>query len=309
MRWAAWGCGRGCFVERLEPSEYMHFHILESGSAWVDSDGEKSPVALAPGDVLVIGSQQRYRIVDLPGRQGSPTLVFTDADLPERPVALENGGKGAASVLVCGSFFFEQGREHPVLELLPKIFHLRTRDPDSRASLEGTVRSLVAEATEMRPGAEDIISRLTDVLFVHVLRAGLAQQNALPGRLAAFSDRHIAPAMALIHSSPQQAWTVEQLAGKVGLSRSRFTVRFGRVVGKPPGAYVAQVRMLRAAAMLKEGRMSVTAIALASGYESESAFNKAFKRFYRKAPGQFRRDLKRHPASAIGESERNRDEG
>lgn len=273
----------------VEPSEFVHFHILESGSAWVDSEVQKAPIALAPGDVFVIAAKQRYRLVDLPGRKNSPTVVFRDADIPERPIALEHGGNGSASVLVCGSFSFEHATGHPVLALLPKVMHLRVRGTSQAASLQATVHSLVAEAAAMRPGAETVISRLTDILFVHVLRQWLRQQHTRPRWLAALNDRRIAPAMSLIHSNPQPAWTVEQLAATVGLSRSRFTVRFSQVVGESPRAYITRVRMLRAAHMLKEGTMTVAAVALAAGYESESSFNKAFKRFHRKPPGQFRR--------------------
>ena len=273
----------------VEPSEFVHFHILERGTAWVESDGQKAPIALAPGDVLVLAPKQHYRLVDLPGRKNSPTVVFRDADIPERPIALQHGGNASASVLVCGSFFFEHANGHPVLALLPKVMHMRVRRTSQEASLQGTVHSLVAEAAAMGPGAETVISRLTDVLFVHVLRQWLRQQRAQPRWLAALHDRRLAPAMSLIHSNPRQAWTVDQLAAKVGLSRSRFTVRFSRVVGESPRAYITRVRMLRAAHMLKEGSMPVAAIALAAGYESESSFNKAFKRFHRKPPGQFRR--------------------
>jgi len=273
----------------VEPSEFVHFHILERGAAWVHSEEKKTPIALAPGEVLVIAAKQRYRLVDAPGRKNAPTVVFRDADIPERPIALEHGGRGAASVLVCGSFHFEHANGHPILALLPKVVHMRVRDITQAASLRATVHSLVAEAAAMRPGAETIISRLTDILFVHVLREWLGQQRAPSRWLAAFNDRRIAPAMSLIHSSPQQAWTVDQLAAKGGLSRSRFTVRFSRVVGESPKAYIARVRMLRAANMLKEGSIPIATIALAAGYESESSFNKAFKRFHRMPPGQFRR--------------------
>jgi len=273
----------------VEPSKFVHFHILQKGTAWVDSQGQKTPIALAPGEVLVIAPKQRYRLVDLPGRKNAPTVVFRDADIPERPIALEHGGKGAATVLVCGSFFFEHADGHPVLALLPKVIHMRTRGRTQEASLQATVHSLVAEAAAMRPGAETVISRLTDILFVHVLREWLRQQHLQPRWLAAFNDRRIAPVMSAIHSNPQQAGTVEQLAAKVGLSRSRFTVRFSRVVGESPRAYIARVRMVRAAHMLKEGSMPVAAIALAAGYESESSFNRAFKRFHQMPPGRFRR--------------------
>src|SRR5215469_16877599 len=105
----------------VEPSELVHFHILEKGSAWADSEGQAAPVALAAGDVLVVAAKLRYRLVDLPGRKNSPTVVFRDADIPARPIALEHGGKGAASVLVCGSFLFEGANGHPIVALLPKI--------------------------------------------------------------------------------------------------------------------------------------------------------------------------------------------
>jgi AraC-like DNA-binding protein len=273
----------------VEPSEFVHFHILETGSAWADADGHQAPIELAAGDVLVIARKQRYRLVDLPGRRKAPTVVFRDADIPARPVALEHGGNGAASVLVCGSFSFEHGSGHPLLALLPKLMHLRVGGTTQEASLQATVHSLVAEAAAMRPGAETVISRLTDILFVHVLREWLGQQHLRPRWLAAFNDRRIAPAMLALHSDSQQAWTVDELAARVGLSRSRFTVRFGQVVGESPRDYIARVRMLRAAHLLKEGNLPVAAIALAAGYESESSFNKAFKRFHRMPPGQFRR--------------------
>jgi AraC-like DNA-binding protein len=272
----------------VEPSEFVHFHVLEKGTAWAHSEQKKTPIALAPGEVLVIAAKHRYQLVDAPGRRNGPTLVFRDADIPERPIALEHGGDGAASVLVCGSFYFEHANGHPILALLPKVMHMRTRSSQA-ASLRGTVQALVAEAAAMRSGAETIISRLTDILFVQVLREWLGQQRAPPRWLTAFTDQRIAPAMSLIHSNPHEPWTVDQLATEVGLSRSRFTVRFSRVVGESPRNYISRARMLRAAHMLKEGTMPVAAIALAAGYESESSFNKAFKRFHRVPPGQYRR--------------------
>lgn len=273
----------------VEPSEFTHFHILEQGVAWLIIEGQKNHIAIGPGDVLLIARRQRYRFVDLPGRKRSPTMMFTDRDIPERPIALSHGGGGAKTLMVCGAFLFEFGDGHPVLALLPKVMHIRATSAMSNASLRSVVKSLVAEVMEMKPGAETVISRLTDILFVHVLREWLAKQPARPSWLAALNDRRIAPALSLIHSSPQQSWDVGQLASKVGLSRSPFSVRFGRVVGEPPHSYITRVRMLRAARMLKERDVPMTNVALAAGYESESSFNKAFKRYYGKTPGQFRR--------------------
>jgi AraC-like DNA-binding protein len=273
----------------VEPSEFTHFHILEQGVAWLVVEGHRNPIAIALGDVLVIAPRQRYQIVDLPGRKESPTTVFTDRDIPQRPIALKHGGGGPKTLLVCGSFLFEFGDGHPILSLLPKVMHIKATSATSKASLRSVVKSLIAEVTTMNPGAETVISRLADILFVHVLREWLAQQPARPSWLAALNDRRIAPALSLIHASPQHSWTVRQLASKVGLSRSPFSVRFGRVVGESPHAYITRVRMLRAARMLKEADVPIADVALSAGFESESSFNKAFKRYYGRTPGQFRR--------------------
>ena len=103
-------------------------------------------------------------------------------------------------------------------------------------------------------------------------------------------DSRVGRALALIHERLGEAWTVAKLAAKAGLSRSAFTVRFTKVVGESPQAYLIRVRMQRAARLLREQDDSLGRITLAVGYESESSFNKAFKRQYRKTPGQFRRE-------------------
>lgn len=142
----------------------------------------------------------------------------------------------------------------------------------------------------MKPGTATILSRLTDILFVQVLRAWLAEQPDQPSWLSGLNDPRVGPALALIHERPGEAWTVETLAAKVGLSRSPFTVRFTKVVGESPQAYLTRVRMQRAARLIREQDDSLGRIAHAVGYESESSFNKAFKRQYRQTPGQFRRE-------------------
>lgn len=273
----------------VEPSEFTHFHILEQGAAWLIVEGQKKPIVITPGDVLVIARRQRYRLVDLPSHKKSPTIVFRDTDIPDRPIAFDHGGGGPKTLLVCGSFVFEFGDGHPVLTLLPKVMRIKATSAMSEASFQSVVKCLIAEVTTMNPGAETVISRLTDILFVHVLREWLVQQPARPSWLAALNDRRIAPAIALIHAFPERSWTVGRLAGKVGLSRSPFSVRFARVVGEAPHAYITRVRMLRAARMLKDGNVSIADVALSAGYESESSFNKAFKRYYGETPGQFRR--------------------
>ena len=267
-----------------------HFHIVERGGAWLEMEGSKSPFALAPGDVVVVGRGNPYRLVDQPGNRKLQAIEFPPPDPSDRCILLRQGRGGATSVLICGSFSLEEAEDHPVLTLLPKVMHLRGGMSPSDTWLRSMSRFLIAEASTMKPGTATILSRLTDILFVQVLRAWLAEHPDHPSWLSGLNDPRVGPALALIHERPGEAWTVEALAAKVGLSRSPFTVRFTKVVGEPPQAYLTRVRMQRAARLIREHEGSLAQIALAVGYESESSFSKAFKRRYRKTPGQFRKE-------------------
>ena len=267
-----------------------HFHIIERGGAWVELEGSKSPFALAPGDVIVVSRGIPYRLVDQPGNRELQPIEFPHPDPSGRCIRLRQGRGGATSVLICGSFSFEQAEDHPALALLPKVMHLRGGVSPAGTWLDFMSRFLIAEASSMSPGTVTVLSRLTDILFVQVLRAWLAEESVQPSWLSGLNDPRVAPALTLIHERPGEAWTVAKLAAKAGLSRSAFTVRFTKVVGESPQAYLIRVRMQRAARLLREQNDSLGRITLAVGYESESSFNKAFKRQYRKTPGQFRRE-------------------
>jgi len=270
--------------------ELVHFHIVERGGAWLEVESVKSPMALAPGDVVVVGRGTAYRVVDQPGRNDVQPIKFPPPDSSGRCTLLRQGRDGATSVLICGSFSFDRAEDHPVLALLPKVMHLRGGVAPSDMWLDSMSRFLVAEASYMKPGTATVISRLTDILFVQVLRAWLAEQPDHPSWLSGLNDPRVGPALTLIHEQPGESWTVETLAARVGLSRSAFTVRFTKVVGEPPQGYITRVRMQRAARLLRERDRSLGQVALAVGYESESSFSKAFKRQYRKTPGQFRKE-------------------
>jgi hypothetical protein len=225
------------WVMTFPADNLAHFHIVERGGAWLEMEGLKSPSALAPGDLVVVGRRNAYRLVDQPGRKGVEAIQFPPPDPSGRCILLRQG-HGATSVLICGSFAFEEAEDHPLLALLPKVMHLRGGTSQSNPWLESMSRFLIAEASAMKPGTQTIVSRLTDILFVQVLRAWLADQPDRPNWLSGLNDSRIGPALALIHERPEEAWTVEMLAAKVGLSRSPFTVRFTRVVGESPQAYI-----------------------------------------------------------------------
>jgi len=264
-----------------------HFHIIERGGVWLLRRGH-APLALAAGDLLVIRRGTAYQLSDEPAAHTAHLVKLPEGPDSGRCVQLRNGRKGPMSAMICGSFAFEREDDHPLLALLPALMHLRAATQGA-AWIEPLGRMLLAEATDMRPGAETVLSRLTDVLFVQILRAWLAEQRVPPSWLKALSDARIGPALALMHENPGHSWTVGRLAASIGMSRSPFTARFTRLVGTPPQAYLTQLRMQRAARLLREHARGLGEIARAVGYESEAAFNRAFKRHHGSTPGRYRR--------------------
>jgi transcriptional regulator GlxA family with amidase domain len=147
-----------------------------------------------------------------------------------------------------------------------------------------------AEAQGHQPGAETVITRLSEILFLHVVRDYLSRLgDRQAGWLRALQDPQIGQALALIHHQPEERWTVEALARRVGLSRSALSAKFTRLVGRPPLRYLTDVRLTKAAALLRTQPATLNAIALSVGYDSEVAFSKAFKRRFGAAPGAYRR--------------------
>jgi AraC-like DNA-binding protein len=274
----------------LPSSAYAHFHVIERGGAWLRVDAQP-PVALAGGDLVVVPRGTGHTLTDSLATKARPL-----ADLAGRHadgggcVVMRGGGQGAETQLVCGSFRFERPNAHPLLELLPPIVHLRPAETPAAEWLEATLRFLGWETREAKPGTETIVSRLTDVIFVQVLRAFV---QSLPegrgGWLGALRDRQIGAAVARIHRSPEREWTNASLAESVGMSRSRFAARFSALVGEPPLAYLSRWRLETAAGHLQDGALALGEIAARVGYESDAAFSKAFRRRFGMPPGAWRR--------------------
>jgi AraC-like DNA-binding protein len=172
----------------------------------------------------------------------------------------------------------------------PPLIHIRPAETPAAEWLEATLRLLAWETREVRPGTETIVSRLTDVIFVQVLRAWI---ESLPegegGWMGALRDRRIGAALAHLHRSPEADWSNASLAQKVGMSRSRFAARFTALVGEPPLSYLTRWRLETAARLLREGELGLGEISERVGYRSEAAFSKAFRRRFGTPPGAYRR--------------------
>lgn len=270
-------------------SHLAHFHYIERGGAWVRLQDSNQTIALAAGDLLVLPHGRRYQIADSPKRAPVPFSKVIPAS--PRGCSVVHAGEGPPAVtMLCGAFSMQRGSAQPLLSLLPETLLLRPADSGEAAWVEATLRQLAAEVRRQQAGHELVVSRLTDVLFVQVLRAWLHHTPAGGGNwLGALRDPQIGKALAAMHEDPAHDWTIRDLAERAGLSRSPFAARFARLVGQSPMAYLTKLRMQKAAGMLRSQRVSMMDAALASGYQSEAAFSKAFRRQFGVPPGKYRK--------------------
>ncbi|HET9172873.1 MAG TPA: AraC family transcriptional regulator [Actinospica sp.] len=293
--------GRAPWGLRLPPGDGAGFHVVLHGHCWlIPSRGAApaAPVHLETGDVVFLRSGPELVLADEPGTPATPAGAeyFQDDGLTG---VFGIGGGGALTSVLCGSYRLDQERPHPLVGRLPELIHLHTGN-GRHPQLTSAVELLRAELDDLRIGASGIVPALIDSLLIYILRAWM--DDAPAGRVgwaAALKDPAIAPALAAMHADPADAWTVESLAARAGLSRAAFAKKFNTMVGEPPLTYLTRWRMTTAARLLRESDAPLAAIAAKTGYGSEFAFAKAFKREYGQAPGGFRR---RRPARAAAGS-------
>jgi len=263
------------------------FYLVTRGSALLEVEGE-CPRVLSPGEVAFVPHGTAHVLRDAPSTE--PTTV---CDGPYSPSLSPRriGGGGAVSSLVAGFFDIENGREPILLQGMPSLVVLSASDPTCGLWIAATVQLVLAESAAPRPASGVVLQRLADVLFVLALRASRDGSDPKKPCVAALLDARIYEALGLMHSQVGEPWTVEELARRVGMSRSGFAGRFSELLGEPPLQYLARWRSARAAETLRDTDEKVESIAGRLGYESLPSFSRAFKRWQGTSPATFRRTL------------------
>ena len=203
----------------------------------------------------------------------------------------KSGAGGEATRLVCGYLACDRRLSEPIIAGLPRILRVSVKDSGIASWVESSVRFSVAESAMPRPGGATVLAKLSELLFVEAIRQYI--ETLPPGQtgwLAGLRDRFVGRALALLHEEPAHAWTVDELARQVGLSRSALADRFVELVGQPPMQYLTRWRLSLAAQQLLSGSRALTQIAEGVGYDSEAAFNRAFKREFGVPPATWRRN-------------------
>lgn len=260
------------------------FHLVLEGKGLLEVEGG-APIALASGDLVVLAHGHAHAVRDQPG---SPVATISVLE-PESEGSWEvhGGADGPRTELLCGGFVLENAL--PLLEALPAVIRIPGRNGRPVEWLEASVRLLRGEMPVCEPGAEEIVTRVTDVLLAQAIRAHLLAEAEGKEPIAALGDAQIGAAVRLIHGDPAHTWTVTELAARVALSRSAFSNRFRALTGEAPMRYVTRFRLARAAELLRRNDTSLALVARTCGYGSEASFSRAFQRWFGTTPGSYRR--------------------
>jgi AraC-like DNA-binding protein len=289
-------------AQELAPgSEHLIiYHFVIDGGAVVQlPDG--TSVELAAGDVVIVPHGHEHDMTSVgKGSAASFPNYGIRTKIKARDLSpLRAGGGGATSKFVCGYMTCDPYLCRPILNGLPPIFKVNIRTDSSGKWLESSILHLVEEAASGRVGSEAMLAKLSEALFVDTLRryvASLPEQQM--GWLAGTRDLIVGKSLSLMHSRIAHPWTIADLADEVGISRSALVERFTRYLSEPPMTYLTRWRLQLAARSLATTSRGVAEIAADVGYESEAAFNRAFKREFGQPPGRYRNDHRTSSAQA-----------
>ncbi|MGA0025378.1 MAG: AraC family transcriptional regulator [Burkholderiales bacterium] len=272
------------------------YHLVIEGTCRARIPGVTDAVTLEPGDLIMFPHGDAHRL-------GSDLqLAPVPAETLVVPAAgggmarIDHGGGGARTRFVCGYLACDSRLCKPLLDALPRMLRVPLGQGPAASWIVDTLRRGAAETHAPRAGTEAMLARLSELLFAEAMRYYLESLPASErGWFAGLRDPQVSRALALVHGAPDRAWTVDELGREAGLSRSALSERFVALLGEPPMQYLTRWRLALAARALKETREPILRIAEQVGYESEAAFNRAFKREFGMPPGTWRRHSGNNP--------------
>jgi len=277
---------------RLPRSEHVaYFHVLIEGRCQARLANGDEIVEVRAGDILLFPHDHLHLLgsdIRLPPREDEVTELSLESGM----TLMRHGGSGATTHFVCGYLACDRRVCRPLFSALPQMLVVSVGNDADTGWLLQLLRVGVQESLAQGPGARSLLARLAELLFVEAMRRyALSLPPEQKGWLAGLRDPYVGRALALLHGKPAQAWTVEGLAREVALSRSALADRFVDLIGEPPMQYLTSWRLALAAQALRTGSDTVARISERCGYESEAAFNRAFKREFGVPPATWRKQV------------------
>jgi len=270
------------------------YHLLIEGRAYGRLGDER--LEILPGDVLIFPHGDPHTVESGVCRHPVNGEVELQRIFSQGLKLSRVSGGGEVTRFVCGYMVCERSLSHVFLAGLPAMFKVNIREDDSGRWLENSIRYSIANPKAIGAGAEAVLARLCETLFIETLRRYMrllpAEQT---GWLAGARDAEVGRVLALMHQQPSVSWTIATLAHEVGISRAVLAERFRQYLGEPPLAYLTRWRLQLGAQMLSSTSQSVAQIASKVGYDSEPAFNRAFKRAFGNPPARYRNETRPKP--------------
>jgi AraC-like DNA-binding protein len=299
--WSAWASNAAKLLPVIMPGaqHLISYHLVSEGECYAVPVGREA-IRLQAGDVIVFPHGDAHALAseaNLPRGEGFD--VNRIKPTKQRPYRIHGGGGGDRVKVICGFLGCDVRPFNPLLAALPREIYCSGRDSSANARLSQLYQMAVAESHDQRIGGESVLAKLSELMFIEVVRRYLETLPAeQTGWLAGLRDRHVGHALSLLHDQPGHEWTLDELAKEVGLSRSALAERFTLFVGLPPIQYLAKWRMQMAAGLLTDGQASIAQVAVEVGYDSEAAFSRAFKKIVGVPPATWRKTRAEPAASA-----------
>jgi AraC-like DNA-binding protein len=292
--WVAESPQRDLILPKILPGggHLIAYHVLTEGRCFANIIGQE-PVAIEAGEVIVFTKCDPHVLSSRPGMRTdtAPAEALNATTNSQLPFTINLGDGGPISAkVVCGYLACDARPFNPLLDNLPPVIRARDSESDETPWLGQFIRLATMESTDKRAGGESVLAKLSELMFIEVVRRHLA--NMPPeqaGWLAGLRDPFVGKALSLLHARPERDWTIEMLGKDVGLSRSVLAERFADLVGIPPMQYLAKWRMQIASGLLNGGNTNIATVAAEIGYASEAAFSRAFKKMVGVPPSDWRR--------------------
>ena len=292
--WAAEQPAPRTVLPKLLPGagHLISYHVVTEGRCFGSIIGGE-PIPVEAGEVIVFTRGDAHVMASDPGRRAelpNPESLY-EAGAALQPFFATMGEEGPVTTkLVCGFLACDAWPFNPLFDNLPPIIKVGAGPGGESRWLSQFIHVATHETADRRAGGESVLARLSELMFIEVIRRHLADlPEAQIGWLAGLRDPFVSKALSLMHAKPAHNWTIDELAREVGLSRSVLAERFNELVGIPPIQYLAKWRMQIAAGLLSSGNNNMARIAEETGYGSEAAFSRAFKRMVGVAPSAHRR--------------------
>jgi len=280
-------------VEVPRYKNVAHFHYVTQGACWVRVEGVDEPKLLSSGDIIVIPHGARHILSRTEDRLPiSLDEAFAQTNYNNQGAfQIGDSGSSQATQLVCGHFEFTELFKHPFLTHLPSYIVKRENDGLDFSWMKDTLKFLSYTATTQHDGISAIIKRLSEVIFIQVVRFWNTHKNPNKGFLGALNDQHLSNGLRAFHEDYAAHWTVEKLARESNMSRSLFADRFKQYLDLSPMQYVTNWRMQVAKQKFSESDLSLDNIAGEVDYDSAPTISKAFKCMFGHNPGEFRKQV------------------